>query len=170
MGANGKSRYKQPIRGSAAVDIAAPPDVVYSLVSDITRMGEWSPECTGGRWLGGAGGPSPGARFRGTNKKRFSWSTTARVVDALPGRRFAFDRDRPVFFGVMRWAYDLEPTAGGTHVTESFEQVRTAPTIALIAASLGTGVPWNEREAVNESNMRVTLDRLKATAERLAGS
>lgn len=161
-------RFKQPISGRASLDIAAPPEVVYSLVSDITRMGEWSPECTGGRWLGGASGPAVGARFKGTNKKRFRWSTSSRVVAAEPGRRFAFERDRPPIFGVMRWSYDLEPTAAGTRVTESFDQVKTASTAAIMAASFGTGVPWNEREAVNEANMRTTLERLKETAERLS--
>ena len=27
------------------IEIAATPETVYDLVSDITRMGEWSPEC-----------------------------------------------------------------------------------------------------------------------------
>jgi hypothetical protein len=34
-----------PQRGRASIDIAAPPDVIYDLIADITRMGEWSPEC-----------------------------------------------------------------------------------------------------------------------------
>ncbi|HAS09465.1 MAG TPA: SRPBCC family protein, partial [Acidimicrobiaceae bacterium] len=51
---------------SVSREIAAPPQRVWELISDITRMGEWSPETTGGKWLKGATGPAVGARFRGT--------------------------------------------------------------------------------------------------------
>lgn len=169
MTAQKNRRFKQPIRGSASIDIQATPALIYDLVSDITRMGEWSPECTGGRWLRGAIGPAVGARFKGTNKKRFAWSTSSKVRVAEPGRCFTFDRDRPPLFGVMRWSYELAPLPSGTRVTESFEQVRTAPTISVVAANLTTGIPWNEREAVNTANMHVTLERLKTCAEALAG-
>jgi hypothetical protein len=54
-------------RVSVAEDISAYPDVVYDLISDLPRMGGWSPESTGGRWLGGDG-PSVGARFLGRNR------------------------------------------------------------------------------------------------------
>ena len=163
-----KRRFKQPIEGSAVIEIEAPADLIYELVSDVTRMGEWSPECTGGKWLGAASGPTVGARFKGTNKKRFAWSTKSKVVLAEPGKAFTFDRDRPILFGVMRWSYELTPLPTGTRVTESFEQVRTAPAISVVAANLATGVRWNQREAVNTANMQVTLERLKACAEELA--
>jgi hypothetical protein len=54
-------------------------------------MGEWAPENVGGTWLGGASGPQPGAKFRGTNRigKR-KWKTVATVIDAESGRRFSF--------------------------------------------------------------------------------
>ena len=87
------------------------------------------------------------------------------MVVADEDRKFAFERDRPRGFGVMRWSYLLEPAPSGTLVTESFEQVRTAPTLAILAANLTTGVPWNDREAVNVANMQTTLQRLKETAE-----
>ena len=35
--------------------IAADPEVVYDLISDITRMGEWSPETTSASWVSGDG-------------------------------------------------------------------------------------------------------------------
>ena len=41
---------------------------LYDLVSDLPRMGEWSPENTGGKWVNGAAGPVVGARFKGSNK------------------------------------------------------------------------------------------------------
>jgi hypothetical protein len=159
----------QPTRGSVSVDVAASPEDVYALVSDITRMGEWSPECTGGRWLGGASGPAVGVRFVGTNKARFAWSTTSRVVAAEPGRRFAFERDRPPGFGAVRWSYDIEPIDGGTRVVESFEVLRKPPGLMRALARLWTGVSFDERLAHNENTMRVTLERLKEAVDGGAG-
>jgi hypothetical protein len=43
-----------PQRGRESIEIAAPPEVVYDLLADITRMGEWSPECYRCVWLDGA--------------------------------------------------------------------------------------------------------------------
>jgi len=66
---------------SVSETVAAAPDVLYGLVADVTRMGEWSPENEGGTWLGGATTATPGARFRSQNRvgKR-SWKTVATVV------------------------------------------------------------------------------------------
>ena len=44
-------------------DITAAPEVLWNLISDLPRMGEWSPENTGGSWTGGATGATTGAKF-----------------------------------------------------------------------------------------------------------
>src|SRR5207249_12247308 len=104
-------------------DVAAPPQRVWSLVSDVTRMGEWSPSCRQCEWLGDPAGPAVGARFVGRNRQSGArWSREC-VVDASdPGREFAF---HTVFRGAeaTRWRYRLEPTAEGTRVVESYEVV-----------------------------------------------
>ena len=41
---------------AASIEIDASPDKVYGLVSDIARMGEWSLEAVGGRWIEDANG------------------------------------------------------------------------------------------------------------------
>lgn len=109
--------------------IAADPATVYRLVSDITRMGQWSPEARSGRWLGGATGPAPGARFRGRNRWRLmTWARTCEVEVAEPGKKFVFrtlpERGVP---DSTRWAYELEKVTGGTRVTESYEIVDALP-------------------------------------------
>jgi hypothetical protein len=53
------------MRGSVTVHVAAPPDRGWDLVSDVTRVGEFSPETFEAEWLGGASGPAVGAHFRG---------------------------------------------------------------------------------------------------------
>ena len=39
-------------------DIAAPPELVYSAILDVTRMGEWSEECHTCEWHEGFDGPA----------------------------------------------------------------------------------------------------------------
>jgi hypothetical protein len=41
----------------------APPDQVWELVSDVTRIGEFSPETFEARWRRGLDGPEVGAKF-----------------------------------------------------------------------------------------------------------
>ena len=77
--------------GEARVEIDAAPLTVYQLVSNITRMGQWSPECYRCEWLNGATTPAPGARFRGHNRLgKIRWHTDAIITTADPGREFAF--------------------------------------------------------------------------------
>ncbi|HYZ93746.1 MAG TPA: SRPBCC family protein [Actinomycetota bacterium] len=140
--------------------IAAPAEVLYGLVSDITRTGEWSPENIGGRWLGGATGPAVSARFRGSNRRGLRrWSTTCTVVAADPGRRFAFD---VAFVGipVARWTYEFVPDDGETVVTETWTDRRPAWFAAINRPIMG--IP--DMRAHNEKNMRTTLANLREAA------
>ena len=64
-----------------SVTIAAPAERLYDLISDLPRMGEWSPENCGGKWVKGATGPVVGARFRGHNRKGWRrWTTLVTVA------------------------------------------------------------------------------------------
>ncbi|MCY7374336.1 MAG: SRPBCC family protein [Spirochaetaceae bacterium] len=142
--------------------VRAEPSVVYDLVSDVTRMGSWSPETTSCRWLGGATGPAVGARFRGTNRRGplLRWTTTCTVTAAEPGRRFAFDVD---FAGVpiARWAYDLEPTPTGCTVTESWDDRRGRPLQIASVPLMGIA----DRAEHNRRSMQTTLTALRLAAE-----
>ena len=142
-------------------EIAAPAQRVYDMVADLTRMGEWSPENTGGRWLRGATGPAVGARFRGTNRAgwRF-WATTVTVREAEPGRRFAFDVD-VAGIPVSNWGYEFSEASGATRVTETWTDRR--PGWMRTASIPVTGV--RDRAEHNRRNMQETLRRLKAAAE-----
>lgn len=147
---------------TATTAIAAPPETVYALVSDLPRMGEWSPEATGGRWIGKQRGPAVGARFIGTNKgARRWWPTTTVVTDATPGRRFAFEtRLGPIT--AAEWVYDITPTDQGCEVTESWTDHR-GPGIMVVGKVL-TGV--DDRVAHTRRMLDATLAKLKVSAER----
>lgn len=139
----------------------ATPEHVWAMVSDLRRMGEWSPENVGGEWMGGATGPEPGAKFRGANVNgKKEWKSVATVVDADPGRRFSF---RVTAFGVKiaDWAYDFEATPTGCRVTESWSDLR--PGWFKPLARMGTGV--DDRRSHTRSGVEQTLERLVAAAE-----
>ena len=146
---------------SVTREINAPAERVWAMVSDVTRMGEWSPESGGGRWLEGATGASPGAKFRATNQigKR-KWSTTATVVDADPGRRFSFQVST-AGLKVAEWRYDFEPNGPGCRVSETWVDRRASLFKPL--TKVATGV--SDRGAHNRAGMEKTLERLAAAAE-----
>ncbi len=149
---------------SVAIEIAAPPDRVYELVSDITRMGEWSPECRRCTWTRGASGPVVGARFKARNKGRRGppWFNTPVVTAAEPGREFAFNRSGPGI-GSYTWRYVFEPTATGTLVTESYEAERPVPKAMNRLSEIWAGS--HDRDGDLREGMKTTLERIKATAE-----
>lgn len=151
-------------RDSVSIDVEAPPEKVYALVSDITRMGEWSPECRKCTWTKGATGPAVGARFKAVNKggRGPSWFNTPKVVAATPGREFAFNRSGPGI-GSYTWRYVLEPTATGTRLTESYEAERPLPAVMDWITRQWTGSA--DRDADLRAGMETTLARIKAAAE-----
>jgi uncharacterized protein YndB with AHSA1/START domain len=105
--------------------IRAPAETVWGLISDVTRMGEWSPETVGCQWLDDGNVPAVGARFRGRNSNgRRSWSTPCQVRASEPGRVFAFEVKPVPFLVTARWAFHFEPTTDGCHVTETVEDRR----------------------------------------------
>lgn len=145
-------------------DIAAPAKVVWGLISDITRMGEWSPETTAGAWRKGATGPSVGATFSGENRNGSKKWKTVCVVDACePGRSFGFTVAAGPF-KVARWSYTITPAGHGCSVDETWTDRRGA-----LIAKLGkpfSGV--SDRVTHNRAGMETTLARLAAVAEAAA--
>jgi uncharacterized protein YndB with AHSA1/START domain len=146
---------------SVTVYMAAPPEKVWDLVSDVTKIGRYSPETFEAEWLEGATGPAAGAKFRGhvkRNGKGPIYWTTCTVLSCEPGREFAFgvgNSAKPLNV----WRYRLEPSGDGTDVTESFALAKTPP-LRLYWALLG----WT-RGKTNRDGMRTTLERIKAEVE-----
>lgn len=141
-------------------DIAAPPEQVWDLIADLPRMGEWSPENEGGEWLGGATGPTPGAKFKGANRNgEKRWKTVATILDVQPGRRLAF-KVTAMGLPISEWTYELEPTESGCRVTESWTDRR--PGFFKPIAAKATGV--TDREEFTRGSITQTLDALAAAA------
>lgn len=143
----------------AQVDINAPVAKVWSLVSDLRLMPQWSPQC---RLMKAVGGPlRQGSKTINLNRRKYVfWPTTSRVTEFIPEKKLAFkvDLNRTI------WSYELEETPSGTRLTESrhAENGTTAVSNMTVNALFG-GVPSFEQELVE--GMNVTLARIKAAAE-----
>src|SRR5262245_12285854 len=147
-----------PDASSASIEIAAAPDAVWQLIADITRMGEWSPECVRAEWENGATGPEVGAHFHGYNRLgTFEWDAPCVVTECEPGKVFEFrvppdDDDTPT---ICR--FELAPNGGGTALTESFH----APRVNV------AGMPSNfeGRFEMLDGGIQTTIANIKAAAE-----
>jgi hypothetical protein len=105
------------LKRSESIVITRSPDDLYDMVSDVTRMGDWSPVCKACWWDEGSG-PEVGSWFTGRNElPERTWETRSEVVVADRGREFSF----VVGGRFARWAYTLARVEGGTQLTESWE-------------------------------------------------
>jgi hypothetical protein len=141
--------------------MAARPDEVYALIIDLPRMGEWSPENIGGKWLCGASGAAVGAKFKGENRHGSkSWSTTVTITEADPGKAFAFAVSAgPI--SVAEWRYDLASDGEATTVTETWTDRRN-PILSLLGGVV-TGI--RDRADYTQTSIDTTLAALKVAAE-----
>jgi uncharacterized protein YndB with AHSA1/START domain len=141
--------------------IAASPEQVYAAISDVTRMGEWSEECRACAWHEGSAGAVPGATFDGHNENgEHHWTTQGKVIEADPGRAFAFECSM-LDFHYSTWGYRIEPTDAGCLVTEWSEDLR--PESVLEFSRQTSGV--DDRTERNRRTMRATLARLAESLE-----
>jgi carbon monoxide dehydrogenase subunit G len=146
--------------GSASIVINRPPADVWAAVADITRMGEWSPECVRARWIGGSSGPAEGAEFEGDNVAKLGpialkkWTTTSKVTVCEVGRTFEF-----VASGLTTWRYDFEASGSGTKVTEFFRFEESGFAGFFYGKVLQRGKTMTK-------GMAQTLARIKAALER----
>jgi len=146
------------MQGEQSIEISAAPEFVYKVVSDLTRMGESSPECHRVEWLDGASEPAPGARFVGHNRGGpISWSREGRVLAAEPGVEFSFTTEWRGHDSTV-WRYRLRPASGSTLLTECYE-LRWAPWWMRVLDTV------TSRHKQLARNMSQTLSRLKQDAE-----
>lgn len=121
-GAADPQRPADPVSAMAVevrVHLAADPEAVWSLLSDVERMAGLGPELVAARWVGGRGGV--GAEFEGDNARGGrAWTTRCTVTEWEPARCFAWTvgaADRPQTF----WSYRLHPRGAGTDVVHRME-------------------------------------------------
>jgi hypothetical protein len=141
--------------GSERIVVGVSPEVAYDVVSDVTRTGEWSPECVRVEWI------TQGERFIGHNKDgEREWSMECVIDEAARPSAFSFHTERD---GQPRtkWGYRFAPVDGGTEITEWYERVADTPLVARLVERVAMG----GREKHNSANMQKSLERLKKVVE-----
>ena len=155
-----------PLTGEMGDEVSlwmgAPVDEVWALVSDVTRIGEFSPETFEAKWTRGSTGPEVGASFAGHVKRNgvgpTYWSP-CQVTKCVENELFEFSVGTDAVT-VNNWGYRLEAQGEGTLVTEYF---RIEPTLPMRLYWLTLGVL---RGRTNRRGMRTTLERMKEVVER----
>lgn len=163
----------------ARIPVAASPDDVYAVVSDLPRSAEWSPECRGGEWVAGEPG-AVGSVFRGENLRaedvvgwaplvRGVWHTEARITAAEPGRTFRWMMLSHAGEGQESiWGFDIEPAEEGAVLVHHFRMGRATAGIHKIVAELDETdrkrfiTEWTEKL---EQDLDATLTRIKGVIE-----
>ena len=146
---------------SVTRDIAASPEAVWALVTDLERMGEWSPENQGGNWVTPATEAAVGAVFKGSNSNdKRTWTTKVKVLEFDSPHRFSF-RLLAGRLGSCDWVYALEPSELGCLVTESWVDQRTP--LLTWTGKIYTGI--RDRGKHNRDSMLATLEAIATAVE-----
>jgi uncharacterized protein YndB with AHSA1/START domain len=147
----------------ASVTVAASPEAVWSVISDVRRVGEWSGECAGCVWIEGADAPTSGARFRGRNRRGgVRWTRLNEVVLAdRPNRLVWRTVARAPYLDSTEWRMSLAPDGEGTRISESFEVVKMS---RLMERMLWVAMPAHRDRT---ADLLADLGRLKAVVEKV---
>lgn len=152
-----------PANLSTSIDIDASPEQVWTVVSDLGRMGEWSPQTR--KVIVRGGEVRKGATTVNINRLGWKvWPTQSKVVEFDPNRRIAFK----VRENHSVWSFDLEPTAtGGTRVTQTRDTSAGTTSVSKLLIDKVLGGSQNF-EATLLTGMKQTLVRIKHAVEQAA--
>ena len=143
---------------TASAEVRASAERVYAVISDVTRIPQWSPETKRAQWLSAN-------RFQAWNRRRLGrWHTIADVVEAEPGRRFSFVV-QAMGADWTQWTYLIEPgsAAGTTRLTETFRMCVPLPVAVVIFEHLFLFV--RDRRADLQRNLDHSVDRIRTIVE-----
>jgi uncharacterized protein YndB with AHSA1/START domain len=144
-----------------SIDIAAPVAHVWEMVSDVRRMSEWSPQVTSTRLRAGFDDVALGTQFTNRNVNGEAvWTTHGEIVRFDPEREMAFRIEE----NWLIWSFTLEPTEGGTRLTQRREQPEGISDLShdLTVGFFGGHDAFTE---VMRASTADTLTALRAAAE-----
>ncbi|ONK15547.1 SRPBCC family protein [Streptomyces sp. MP131-18] len=178
--ADTKIEHASIFQVSAEVYVAASPEEVYAVVSDLPRSGEWSIECRGGNWVSGRPG-TVGAVFRGENHRtedvvawapvvRGDWTTESEVVAAEPGRTFRWSiRNHAGQRQESIWSFDIRAADGGSVLVHHYWMGEATEGIRGITAKMDAAekekffADWSDKL---KTDLAATVQRIKKVIER----
>lgn len=147
--------------GRTVAVTGARPEVVWGIIADVTRVGEWSHECRDARLARGAHAVAPGVRFRGRNRSgKYRWSRSCVFTVVEPTGQLAW-RTGGIWGRVdsTEWRITLEPAEGGTRIVQEYDVLHVAPGLDRVY-SLFVKAHRDRRDALAQD-----LQRLAALAE-----
>lgn len=153
------------------------PEAIWDLITDVSRIGEWSPECTGARWLDET--VAAGSRFEGHNTFRdgFTATVTCVVTQARSPEVFEWivldPSESPLSPGSI-WRYELTPgdAPGQTRVRHQFVHGPgdTGLLMAMRADPAHAQQILQDRLATLRAHMAATLQAMAGSELVRAGS
>lgn len=157
---SGPTGPDRELRAEAVV--AAPPAEVWALLTDFSRMPDWSPELVRMVPLK-RGGLRVGQWYLGINRRRAVVWPSRNVVALLePGRQVAWDTTT----SGARWIWELEPAAGGTRVVHRRPVPRRTTRVSRLFAPIALGGNAGHADEL-EAGMAQTVARLREAVERV---
>jgi uncharacterized protein YndB with AHSA1/START domain len=146
-----------PDVSDATIEINAPVEHVFELVTDLTRMGEWSPECYKVTWDDGHDGPKFGATFTGFNRvDAYEWEAPGEITDFSRNRVFEFQVPRGSLVATT-WRFEFESSGDSTTLRESFH--------APMLNQVGSPSNFPGRFEMLHNGIVATVASIKAAAE-----
>ncbi|MBV9315621.1 MAG: SRPBCC family protein [Pseudonocardia sp.] len=112
-------RYSDTPAVEVSTLVAAPPERLWPLVTDIELIASLSTELRRVRWLDKGERPEVGRRFEGTNlhPAHGEWTSTSQVIECTEPQLFSWAVgavDDPA----ATWGFELTPTEGGTRLRQ----------------------------------------------------
>ena len=144
--------------------IEATPEALFTLISDVTRTPEYSPEVVKCTWIKGATGPAVGARFKAINHagRVPDWPNKPVITVVEPNRTFAFERTE-IGGGTIEWRYQFDPRGTGTLVTESYTVLKNVNALGWFIIDTLAGL--KDRQTDLQNGMTTSLERIAAIVE-----
>lgn len=167
------------LHASAQIEVQCTSSAAWNLISDVTRIGEFSPECVDAWWVPGRPAGWVGGRFEGRNRRVdgeevYEWVRPCDVVVWQPERAFSWTvGDRYDGTPASRWSFSIRAGASGVTLRQDFwheadglsglrHMAEAAPAEASRIAS--------DRIVALGDGMTETLQRMKTVLELESGS
>jgi uncharacterized protein YndB with AHSA1/START domain len=143
------------------ITIAADPDTVYDLISDVTNISRWSPTADSVYYDEGHE-PTAGAWFSGMNHRNGkSWPSRSQVERANRPEVFSFVVGG-LHDGIVRWRWTFSPERDGTTVASlTWSLLRLDPVLGASAAEI------LELQDFMASSVHTTLNALARYLQRV---
>ncbi len=150
------------------VYVAAPPEQVWPLVTEIMTPARFGTELQEASWVDEGDAPRLGARFTGRNfhPARGEWETTSTIVDFEPVHRFGWAVGDPEVPSAV-WRLELAPEGSGTRL-RYWAQMGPGPSGMTVVIEK---MPDKEEKIIGrrleewQANMAATINGIKEMAE-----